>query len=254
MTVSWVRRVVLVSVLWAATAMGLAPAQAHQPVALTTAHAQVERSPILVDGTVSFAVTAKFSQPKQARYFRFVLAEGDSLKAEYLILDKAPERNLKKNQLPQVTVTAPSGRKFYLTVNERTPFYEPFGGNNYFFLSRIDRPGEPGVYTVKITSRVKSDALVAVGSREVRGEVLGVGSKAGSCPIRLSVETEITDVRARQLVGMTERAANACGAVNGWTVRVAERDGEPLMLTKDYRRDRVNLTVVGERVTAVYVG
>ena len=254
MTMSWARRLGLISGLCSALVMSLAPVQAHQPVNLTTTHARPERSPILVDGSVSFAVTASFKKAKQSRYFRFMLAEGDSLKAEYLILDKAPERSLKKSQLPQVTITAPSGRKFYLTVNERTPFYEPFGGNNYFFLSRIDRPGEPGVYTVKITSRVKSDALVAVGSREVRGAVLGVGSKAGTCPVRVSNEMKITDARAKQLVGMSERGATACAVVNAWLVRVADRDGEPQPLTKDYRRNRVNLTVVSDRVTDVYVG
>lgn len=237
-----------------ALTVGLAPAAAHQPVNLTTTHARVDRSPILVDGTVSFAVTASFTKAKQSRYFRFVLAEGDQLKAEYLILDKLPERNLRQNQLPQVRITSPSGRAFYLAINERTPFYEPFGRQNYFFLSRINRPAEPGVYTVKVTSRVKSAALVAVGAKEVRGEVLRVGEQAGTCPVALPNEIEITDARAKQLVGMSERGATSCSAVNAWLVRVADRDGEPQALTKDYRRNRVNLTVVSDRVTDVYVG
>ena len=237
-----------------ALVLGLAPAAAHQPVNLTTTHARPERSPILVDGSVSFAVTAAFTKAKQSRYFRFVLAEGDQLKADYLILDKLPERKLRQNQLPQVRITSPSGRVIYLAVNERTPFFEPFTRENYFFLSRINRPAEPGVYTVKVTSRVKSAALVAVGAKEVRGEVLIVGEQAGTCPVRVSNEIEITDARAKQLVGMSERGATACAAVNAWLVRVADRDGEPQPLTKDYRRNRVNLTVVDDRVTDVYVG
>lgn len=231
-----------------------APASAHQPVTLGTASASAGRSPILVDGTVSFAVYAKFSTGNQTRNIRFVLDEGDTLKAEYLILDKSPERGLKKAQLPRVAITSPSGRVIELPVRERTPFFEPFGGKNYFFLSRVNMPGEPGVYTVTMKSRVKSDIVVAIGAREVRGEVINVGNKAGTCPAQIATEAEISTPRAKQLVGMSERAASSCAIANGWGFRVGERDGEQFAVTMDYRPDRVTVAVKSNRVVSVTVG
>lgn len=252
------RRRIRLALAAAATAGSLVsttlPAAAHQPLTLTTTHARVERSPILVDGTVSFAATARFAKAQESRYFRFVLGDGAMLKADYLILDKLPERKLRTSQLPQVTITTPSGKVVKLAIDERTSFYEPYGGKHYFFLSRIAQPAEPGVHTVRIVSRAKADVIVAVGAKEVRGDVLSVGTAAGTCPVRLTNESDITDARAKQLVGMGEHSATSCAAVNGWLVRVADRDGEPQMLTKDYRTNRVNLTVVQDRVTDVYVG
>ena len=221
---------------------------------LGASSATASRSPILVDGTVSFAVYTNFGKGNQTRNVRFVLDEGDTLKAEYLILDKAPERGLKKTQLPRVAITSPSGRVIELPIRERTPFYEPFGGQNYFFLSRVSMPGEPGVYTVTMKSRVKSDIVLAIGAREVRGDVLSVGTKAGTCPARIANEAEITKARADQLVGMSEQAASSCAIANGWGFRVGERDGEQFAVTMDYRPNRVTVTVKSDKVTSVVVG
>ena len=247
---------VLGSVAVSATILlaAVAPAHAHQPVTLGASSATASRSPILVDGTISFAVYANFSKGNLTRNIRFVLDEGDTLKAEYLILDKAPERGLKKAQLPRVAITSPSGRVIELPIRERTPFFEPFGGQNYFFLSRINLPGEPGVYTVTMKSRVKSDIVVAIGAKEVRGDVLNVGTKAGTCPAKIANEAEITKARADQLVGMSENAASSCAIANGWGFRVGERDGEQFAVTMDYRPNRVTVSVKSDKVTAVVVG
>jgi len=65
---------------------------------------------------------------------------------------------------------------------------------------------------------------------------------------------DISPADAEKLVGLTEDEATKVATGNGWTVRVAERDGESFMLTADYRTDRVNLTVRDGKVTAVTVG
>lgn len=248
------RAALIAGLLGAAAVTSVAPAAAHQPITLDATSATASRSPIIVDGSVSFAVTARFGKAGQVRHFRFVLGEGRQLKADYLILDKLPERKLRTAQLPQVTITTPTGQSVRLTVDERTPFYEPYGGKHYFFLSRIARTAEPGVYLVKIVSRAKSEMLVAVGEREVRGDVLNVGTLAGSCPVRLASEPEIPAARARQLIGMRERTASACAVVNGWGFRVGERDGEQFAVTMDYSPQRVTVAVQSDRVTAVTVG
>lgn len=247
---------VLGSIVVAAVVMlaTVTPARAHQPVTLGASSATAGRSPILVDGTISFAVYTNFSKGNETRNVRFMLEAGETIKVEYLILDRAPERNLKPNQLPRVAITGPTGRVIELPVRERTPFYEPFGGQNYFYLSRINMPGQPGIYTVTMKSRVKSGLVLAVGSKEVRGDVLTVGMKASTCPARLSSESEISKDRADQLIGMTERASKACALANRWGYRVGERDGEPFAVTMDYRPDRVTVVVKSDRVTAVTVG
>jgi len=64
----------------------------------------------------------------------------------------------------------------------------------------------------------------------------------------------ITQDAADTLLGMTEGDATKMAGNNGWGVRVGQRDDEMFALTKDYRMDRVTLTVVADEVTKVDVG
>ncbi len=63
-----------------------------------------------------------------------------------------------------------------------------------------------------------------------------------------------TPATAQALVGLSEAEAEAAAKDKGWTFRVAERDGEQFPLTKDYRMERVTVTVADGKVTAVAVG
>ena len=65
---------------------------------------------------------------------------------------------------------------------------------------------------------------------------------------------EVTQEQAATLVGLTEDEATKVAQEKGWTIRVAARDGEQFMLTKDYLFSRVNITVVASLVTEVTVG
>lgn len=230
------------------------PVSAHQPVILATESARIEASPVLVEGSISFAVTANFTKSGERRYFRFALRDGEALKLEYLILDRRPENNLKSTQLPLVTVISPSGKKSNLTINERTKFYEPFGRQNYLFLSRVNRVGESGIYTVELRSRTKGSVLIAVGSREIRGEVMQISDTSGSCPKKIKEELEVSDKRASQLIGLSERAGEICALMNGWDYRVVQRDGEDFAVTMDYRSNRVNVKVKLDKIFEVSVG
>ena len=64
----------------------------------------------------------------------------------------------------------------------------------------------------------------------------------------------LTDEAAKALVGLSEQEASKVATGNGWTVRIAMRDGEAFSLTMDYRQDRVNLTIEKDRVTKVDIG
>ena len=65
---------------------------------------------------------------------------------------------------------------------------------------------------------------------------------------------EVTQEQAATLVGLTEDEATKVAQEKGWTIRVAARDGEQFMLTKDYLFSRVNISVVASFVTEVTVG
>jgi hypothetical protein len=163
----------LIAIAVAAFALSsLSPASAHQPVALLPTDTTAENGPLLVDGTVSFAVRASFSKSGQKRAFRAALKEGDQLEVQYLIVDKKPESALSAKRLPQVVITAPSGKKINIKLNERTKFYEPYGRTNYLYLGRYSAPAEAGIYSFVATSRAKAVITIAVGDREVEGDVL----------------------------------------------------------------------------------
>jgi hypothetical protein len=161
----------LIILVAAFMSLSLMPASAHQPVALLNSDTTAARGPLLVDGTVSFAVTASFNKAGERKGFRANFAAGDSVQVQYLIIDRRPENQLKNNQLPTVVVTSPSGKRLTLPINERTKFFEPYGGTNYLYLSRISAVAESGIYSFLITARAKSAITVAVGDREVPGTV-----------------------------------------------------------------------------------
>jgi hypothetical protein len=64
----------------------------------------------------------------------------------------------------------------------------------------------------------------------------------------------LDDASAKKLIGLTEAEAQKVATELGWQVRVAIRDGEAFMLTKDFQTNRVNLTIAAGLVTAVVVG
>ncbi|HKA02804.1 MAG TPA: hypothetical protein VKD67_00705 [Acidimicrobiales bacterium] len=59
---------------------------------------------------------------------------------------------------------------------------------------------------------------------------------------------------AQQFVGLSEADAAARAAQHGWAFRVAERDGEQLLLTQDYDPERVNVAVSSGTVQRAWFG
>jgi hypothetical protein len=80
--------------------------------------------------------------------------------------------------------------------------------------------------------------------------------KQGVCPAMAAAEkaTQITQVRANTLIGMSEVAAEECAVNLDWLYRVGQRDEEVFAGTFDYRTDRVTVTVMKGLVTLVIVG
>ena len=86
----------------------VSPASAHQPVVLLPTDTTPAAGPLLVDGTVSFAIRASFTKSGQKQAFRAALKEGEQLSVQYLIVDQKPESALKNALLPQLVITSPS--------------------------------------------------------------------------------------------------------------------------------------------------
>jgi hypothetical protein len=160
---------VLVTVL---VFLGSGFAAAHQPVILLNSDTTAAKGPLLVDGTVSFAIRAAFNKVGEKKAFRAQFKEGDALEVQYLIVDKKPENSLKSSQLPTVVITGPSGFKITMKINERTKFYEPYGGTDYFYLARYSTAAKAGIYNFVITARTKSEITLGVGQQEIKGEVV----------------------------------------------------------------------------------
>jgi cytochrome b involved in lipid metabolism len=166
------RKSVAAALVLALSIIPAGAATAHQPVFLLPTDTTPNAGPLLVDGTVSFAIRASFTKSGQKQAFRAALKEGDSLEIQYLIVDKKPENTLKNTMLPQLVVTSPTGKKLTMKLNERTKFYEPYGRTNYLYLARYSAPAETGIYQFVATSRARAAITIAVGDREVSGEVL----------------------------------------------------------------------------------
>ena len=158
--------------LIALAVVGSGVAVAHQPVVLLNSDVTAAKGPLLVDGTVSFAVRAAFNKAGEKKAFRAQFQEGDALEVQYLIVDKKPENTLKTNQLPSVVITGPGGFRLTMKINERTKFYEPYGRTNYLYLARNSEVAKAGIYNFVITARAKSAITVAVGDKEIPGQVV----------------------------------------------------------------------------------
>ena len=149
--------------------IGSGVANAHQPLNLLDSDTSASKGPLIVDGTLSFAVTAAFTKAGQKKAFRAQFKKGEELTVQYLIIDKKPENALRKKSLPTLVITSPSGSKVTMKFTERTKFFEEYTRVNYFYLGRYNSEAEGGIYSFEITS--KSRAAITIGVGEVEGVV-----------------------------------------------------------------------------------
>jgi cytochrome b involved in lipid metabolism len=179
------------AILLLLTLLGSTSAHAHQPVELLTTDTTAAKGPLLLDGTISFAVRASFTKAGEKKAFRADFNAGDALAVQYLIVDKKPENTLKNTLLPQLVVTSPTGKSLTIKITERTKFYEPYGKTNYLYLSRYNATSEAGTYSFTLTSRAKASVTIAVGEREVPGEVIR-GARPVATPTEAAVAPKQT--------------------------------------------------------------
>ena len=162
----------LLAMVIALAVIGSGVAVAHQPVVLLNTDTTAAKGPLLVDGTVSFAVRASFAKAGEKKAFRAQFQEGDALEVQFLIMDKKPENALKMSQLPTLVVTGPGGFKTTMKLNERTKFFETYTKTTYLYLGRYSGIAKAGIYSFVLTARGKSSITLGVGSQEIPGEVV----------------------------------------------------------------------------------
>jgi hypothetical protein len=83
-----------------------------------------------------------------------------------------------------------------------------------------------------------------------------VDSMQGICPPISAADKDpgVSQPRANALIGMSESQAEECAMNLDWGFRVGQRDDEMFALTRDYRIDRVTVTVMSGFITKVDVG
>ena len=173
--------------------IGSGTAQAHQPVVLLDTDTTAAKGPLLVDGTVSFAIRASFTKVGEKKGFRAQLQDGETLSIQYLIVDQKPESALKMTQLPTLVVSGPGGFKTTMKLIERTKFYEPFSQTSYLYLGRYSTVVKAGVYSFLFTSRGKAAITVAVGEKEIPGAVLRGATPTPTPKVSPTTPTAIGD-------------------------------------------------------------
>ena len=189
------------------------PANAHQPVVLLNSDTTAAKGPLLVDGTVSFAVRASFTKPGEKKAFRAGFKAGDQLSVQLLIIDKKPENKLKSSQLPTVVITDPMGASTSLKISERTKFFEPYSSTNYLYLARYTSTAKEGTYSFMVTSRAKSAVTIAVGDREVQGEV--TRGQVTPTPVVSATPTPTIAGYTMEQVKANNSAQKCWSAING---------------------------------------
>jgi hypothetical protein len=148
-------------------------ADAHQPVFLDATDRTARTAPLLLDGTVSFAVYGSIDRPDDERWIRAKLRRGDALAVELLIPNQEPERSRPADAAPVATVFAPSGATLPVNGVEPRVFDEPFSRTSYVTVSAYRGVAEAGVYAVRITASTPARFTIVIGSNETRGAVRG---------------------------------------------------------------------------------
>ena len=151
---------------------GLLPAsitKAHDPIILTTDQQTPADGPLLVDGTVSFALYGSLEAADDTRGFRVNFNAGDPLYFSILIPDLAPENTLDDESLPFVNVEDPNGTTVKLAITQKVSFPEPYTGTNYVRLTEFRGTAIGGTYSITVTGKSAARFTVSVGEREMFG-------------------------------------------------------------------------------------
>lgn len=166
-----VRPIALVAVAAVASvlALGAGTVSAHDPIILTAEQTTPDDGPLLVDGTISFALYGAVADPGDTRAFRVRYAAGQTFNLSALVPNLDPERGMSVDQYPTITVVTPSGETIDLQPGEVSTFDEPFTKTSYRRYLDWSTTAEAGDYGVIITGVVPARFTVSTGVVEQFG-------------------------------------------------------------------------------------
>ncbi len=187
---------------------GLLPASiaaAHDPIILTSEQQTPADGPLLVDGTVSFALYGSLEAADDTRGFRVNFNAGDPLYISILIPDLAPENTLDDVSLPFVNMEDPNGTTVKLAITQKVSFPEPYTGTNYVRLTEFRGTAIGGTYLITVTGKSAARFTVSVGEKEMFGTpvenipnrdlgVAGVMAWYAGDPVAVAVEETVESV------------------------------------------------------------
>ena len=176
-TVSWsraARRFCVWLVLVVAVVIGYsATSSAHDPVFLTDDHFAPEIGPFLPDGTISFAMYGRLTEPTSTQGFQARMQQGQSLNLSLLVPAVPPEIGFEIGSLPEVKVTRPDQTSFVLSAQFRETFHEPFTNTTYLRLADHLEEAQQGEYSLLISGRAAGRYVVSIGTLERFGTDIG---------------------------------------------------------------------------------
>lgn len=150
-------------------ALGVSTARAHDPIILTSAQSTPADGPLLVDGTISFALYGDVTGPGDTRGFRVRYAAGQTFNLSALVPNLDPEKGLAVDQYPTITVVTPSGEEIVLKPGVVSTFDEPFSKTSYRQYLEWSTTAVAGDYGVIITGVVPARVTIATGVIEQFG-------------------------------------------------------------------------------------
>ena len=163
------RTAAVVAALTAVLVVGASSASAHDPVILEPEQATPADGPLLVDGTISFALYGTVNGEGDTRGFRVRYAAGQTFNLSALVPNLQPEQDLPVEQYPRVTVVTPTGERIDLQPGEVSTFDEPFTKTSYRRYLEWSTTAVDGDYGVIVTGVMPSRFTVSTGVKEQFG-------------------------------------------------------------------------------------
>lgn len=152
-----------------ALAVPAGTAFAHDPIIFTDTQTTPEAGPLLLDGTVSFALYGTLMKPGDTRGVRVRMKTGDTLIMSLLVPALEPEKSLDAASLPTLSIAAPDGSTRTVPPGDSVTFDEPFTSTSYVRYIQLSEPAQAGDYGVTVSGAVPARFTLSVGTTEQFG-------------------------------------------------------------------------------------
>ncbi len=166
------RLLVAVATAIVIVALAAGTAYAHDPIFISES-TPPEASPLIEDGTISFATYGRIDRPGGSASVRVRLKAGERLGLDLLVPDREPERSERDFTHLSVKATNPDGTTSSFQAGAaQERFDEPFSKTSYLRLLREGVISTGGVHVVTVTSTRPTRFTLATGVTEQFGSAV----------------------------------------------------------------------------------